>query len=124
MSDFLMLPGMTASWAIPVQCITDIGEFHDDIEGGICDASELLGFDRGAAPRRIVHIRNQRGEFGLLAFGHAQVASPQPSEVLALPPLLRCDPAGRLACSVIALEGVARAWVLDVDQLERAGGSS
>ena len=123
MSDFLMLPGVTASWAVPVESITHIGEFQVNDEARICDTVELLGLDATALPRRVVRLVNRSGEFGLLAFGHTFVFSPDPLDVLELPPLLRRDPAGNLARSVIARDGIASAWVLDVDHFRDAEGT-
>lgn len=116
-----MLRGRAVTWAVPTEHVVGIREFHDGVDSGILDGSNALALDPEARPRRVVEIRSSSREIAVLVFGRAEVLSADTENIFDLPELLRIDPAGQWVRGVIARDGVAVAWVLEVEMLEETG---
>jgi hypothetical protein len=118
MEHFLLVKGKRSCWAIPSAAVLRVWNTDDWPASDISDASEILDLDVAARPTRIIEVSRQNGEaFGLLAFGNPEIAEKHPDQILAVPELLKRDPAGRLVMSVVTSHGIGLAWVLDIDQL-------
>jgi hypothetical protein len=120
MEQFLLVDGKRSRWAIPSAAVRRVWN-TDEWPSGVCDASDMLELDVAARPIRIIEVSRRNGEaFGFLAFGNPELTEKHPDQILALPELLKRDPAGRLATSVVTSNGIGVAWVLDIDELRGA----